>query len=123
MSDHFTEFEQALAREGKSPLTVKNYRNDLQHFAAWFAQSNGEEFAPAGITLLDVRAYKSHLVTLAQFKPATVNRRLAALAKYCRWAKAAGLIGDDPTAEVKGASQVKAAPKGFCRFSCTLTIR
>ena len=36
MNNHFVEFEQALAREGKSPLTAKNYLNDLKHFAATF---------------------------------------------------------------------------------------
>jgi len=113
MSDHFSDFQQALIREGKSPLTLRNYLNDLAHFAAWFTQTNGEKFAPGGITLLDVRAYKSYLLTVAKFKPATINRRLAALAKYCRWAKATGLLADDPTTEVKGVSQVKTAPKAL----------
>jgi site-specific recombinase XerD len=31
---------------------------DLVQFATWFAQTNGEPFAPGGITLLDVRGYK-----------------------------------------------------------------
>ena len=104
MSDSFSDFQQALIREGKSPLTIRNYLNDLKHFAAWFTQTNGEPFAPGGITVLDVRAYKSYLMTVAKFMPATINRRLAALAKYCRWAKAAGLLTDDSTAEVKGVS-------------------
>ena len=98
----FQAFADALTREGKSPLTIRSYVSDLAHFATWFAQTNGEEFTPGGITLLDVRSFKSYLVTVAQFKPATVNRRLAALAKYCAWAKGQGLLAGDPTAEVKG---------------------
>jgi site-specific recombinase XerD len=113
MNDHFRGFEQALIREGKSPLTIKNYLNDLAHFATWFAQTNGEAFAPEAITLLDVRAYKSHLLTVAKFKPATVNRRLAALARFCRWAKAQGLIVDNPTDDVKGVPEVQSAPKAL----------
>lgn len=123
MDDRFAEFAQALVREGKSPLTVRNYLHDLEHFAAWFAQSNGEPFAPSAITPLDVRAYKSHLVAVAKFKPATVNRRLAALAKYCRWARAEGLLREDPTAEVKGVSQVKAAPKALSALELRRLLR
>ena len=51
------------------------------------------------VALLDVRAYKSYLMTVAKLKPATINRRLAARSKYCRWAKATGLLADDPTAD------------------------
>lgn len=33
---------------------------------------------PPRITLLSVRAYKAHLLTVRRFEPATVNRRLGA---------------------------------------------
>ena len=82
--DHpsFKAFTEAQAREGKSSLTARAYLGDLRHFAAWFAQTNGERFAPGGMTSLDVRGYRSYMLTVAQFKPATINRRLAALTKY-----------------------------------------
>ena len=113
MTDHFTDFQQALTREGKSPLTIRSYLSDLRRFADWFSQTNGEEFTPQTITILDVRSYQSYLVTVAQFKPSTINRRLAALSNYCRWAVAQDLLQDDPTKEVKGVSQVKGAPKAL----------
>lgn len=113
MSEPFVGFEQALTREGKSPLTVKNYLNDLAHFAKWFTQTNGEAFVPDAITLLDVRAYKSFLLTVAKFRPATVNRRLAALSRFCRWAKTQGLIKEDPTDDVKGVPEPQSAPKAL----------
>jgi site-specific recombinase XerD len=109
----FKAFAQALEREGKSPLTIRSYRSDLAHFVAWFAHTNGEPFAPGGITLLDVRGYKSYLMTIAQFKPATVNRRLAALARFCGWARGQGLLAGDPTAEVKGVRRALVAPKAL----------
>jgi len=106
-------FAESLTREGKSPLTVRSYLSDLAHFATWFAQANGEVFTPGAITLLDVRSYKSYLVTVAQFKPATVNRRLAALAKFCAWARGQGLLAEDPTGEVKGVRRAQVAPKAL----------
>ena len=123
MANHFTEFEQELIREGKRPLTIKSYLLDLQSFAAWFAQTNGEQLSPQGITILDVRSYKSYLMTVRKFKPATVNRHLASLSKFCRWAKAEGLMEDDPTADVKGVSQVKPAPKALDRLDLRRVIR
>ena len=109
--------------EGKSPQTIKGYISDLRRFRDWFAQTNGEAFTPQGITLLDVRAYQSYLVTVTRFKPSTVNRRLAALAKYCRWAKAQGLIQGDPTDGVKGVSQVQAAPKALSSLELCRLLR
>jgi len=112
-TDVFQAFAQALEREGRRPLTVASYRSDLKGFAAWFTQTNGEAFAPQGLTALDVRAYQGYLLTVAQFKPATVNRRLAALSRYCAWARAQGLLQGDPTEEVQGVRQVKPAPKAL----------
>ena len=89
-TDVFQAFAQALEREGRRPLTVASYRSDLRGFAAWFTQTNGEAFTPQGLTALDVRAYQGYLLTVAQFKPATVNRRLAALSRYCAWARGQG---------------------------------
>ena len=87
-SDIFQAFAQSLEREGRRPLTVASYLSDLKGFAIWFRQTNGDAFAPQGITALDVRSFKSYLITVAGFKPATVNRRLASLSRYCAWARA-----------------------------------
>ena len=123
MTDQFQAFEQHLVGQGRSPLTVKNYLADLGQFARWFLQTNGEAMAPERITLLDVRSYKAHLVTVRQFKPATVNRRLATLSRYCRWAREGGLLAGDPTEGVKGVSQVKAAPKALDRLELRRLLR
>ena len=112
-NDIFQAFAQALEREGRRPLTVASYLSDLQGFAIWFTQTNGEAFAPQGITALDVRSFKSYLITVAGFKPATVNRRLASLSRYCAWARAQGLLQSNPTEEIKGVRQVKPAPKAL----------
>ena len=51
---------------------------------------------------------------MARSKPATINRRLAALARYCRFAKAQCLISEDPARDVQGVRQQKAArPKAL----------
>jgi site-specific recombinase XerD len=122
-NDMFQAFVQTLEREGRRPLTVASYLSDLRGFAAWFTQANGEAFAPSGITALDVRSFKSYLITVAGFKPATVNRRLASLSRYCAWARTQGLLQDDPTAEVKGVRQVKPAPKALAAVDLRRLLR
>ena len=115
MEKSLQEFADALRQEEAAELTVKNYLLDLQHFSKWFAAANGEALSLAAITPTDLREYKSHLLTVDQAKPATVNRRLASLRKLCRWARGKGLIQGDPTDGIKGAERVKTAPKSLDR--------
>src|SRR5206468_3403689 len=101
----------SLEAEEAATLTVKNYLLDLAHFATWFAGTNGEPLTLSAITPTDIREYKSYLLASAKAKPATVNRRLAALRKLSRFARKKGWIADDPTQDVKSVERVKSAPK------------
>jgi integrase/recombinase XerC len=120
---HLAHFAEALRGEEASELTVKNYLLDLTHFGRWFAITNGEPLALAAITPTDVKGYRAYLLTVARARPATINRRLAALRKLCRWAKAKGLIQDDPTQGIKGAEKVKTAPRALDKKELYALIR
>jgi len=121
--NEFCEFEAALARQGKSEQTRRGYRNDLKDYVRWMQQSYGEAFDLATLTADDVRAYLAHLVVVHKFKPTTVNRRLAALGTFCRWAVEAGLLKDDPTQGVKGLKSGRAAPKAIERAELNRLVR
>ena len=108
MSDDLAAFLLDLQGEDLSVHTVRNYQVDLAGFGRWFTESTGEPFAAKAVTPTDVRDYKAHLVTVERRAPATVNRRLAALRKFCLWAKGRRLITELPTDPVKG---VTAAPR------------
>ena len=73
--------------EGRSHHTIIAYRRDLALFDRWFTISNGKPLTPETITPIDVRQYRSYLLTVQERKPATVNRRLASLAAFCTWHK------------------------------------
>src|SRR5215212_10485620 len=103
-------FLQDLQRQETSPRTRSSYRLDLLHFASWFARTVGEAFSPEAVTPTDVRDYRSHLITVEKRQPATVNRRLAALRRFFRWAKATGLVKELPTDNVKGVASSHRAP-------------
>lgn len=114
MSDHSQAFSQALQAEGKSDLTVKHYLSDLRQFATWFEGSTGEPFAPAALTGIDVVSYRSHLMTVKNYRPATINRKLASLSKFCRWARGQDLMQENPVAEVQGVKEEQpTAPKAL----------
>jgi site-specific recombinase XerD len=117
------QFAASLEAEEAAPLTVKNYLLDLAHFARWFSGTNGEPLTLPAITPTDIREYKSYLLTSAQAKPATVNRRLASLRKLCRFARRQGLLVDDPTQEVKSVERVKQAPKALDKKELNALMR
>ena len=109
-----TDFEQWLRNRetGISPLTIAGYLSDLNKFIDWFHQSTGETFTPAGTTPVDIRNYKAHLQTVAKFKPATINRRLATLRTFFNWAIEHGVVNETPI-RVHNAEELPTAPKSL----------
>ncbi len=111
----FVEFEHYLTGQDCSRATMNGYLADIQHFAAWFKQTNGEDLAPARVTPTDVKQYKQYLLTVQRRKASTVNRKLASLSAYVKWARSIGQIDSDPTENVKSVRQVSSAPKWLNR--------
>jgi site-specific recombinase XerD len=74
-----------LERAERSPHTIRNYRNDLESLAAWFASRNEEPFSPSTLTPADLRAYKRWLIAQDR-KPRTINRKLATIKSFLHWA-------------------------------------
>lgn len=121
--DDIARFVDELRRQDVAPKTLVNYRSDLLHVARWFEGSRGEPFAAVAVTPTDLRDYRSHLITVEGKKPATVNRRLAALRKFFSWAKGVGLIVDRPTDAVRGVEESPRAPKSLDRREADRLIR
>ncbi len=98
--------------EGISALTVIGYLADLGKFAEWFLISTSERFAPAAVTPIDIRDYKSHLQTVKGFKPATINRRLAVLRTFFAWALEKGIVTENPI-RVHNVEELPTAPRSL----------
>src|SRR5215211_298285 len=113
VSDDIADFVTELTRQEVAEKTVRSYQSDLAQFTRWFEGSTGESFRAAAVTPTDVRDYKAHLVSVERRRPATVNRRLAALRRFFLWAKAAGRCTDVPTDSIKGVPQAPRSPKSL----------
>ena len=76
--------------------TARAYREDLKDFGKWFGETNGQSMAAELVTGVDLREYQAYMTTVRGLKPATVNRRLAAIMTWLKWAKSKGDILDLP---------------------------
>ena len=112
--DAFDRFVAHLRARDRAERTVDSYIRDLRAFARWFEQTNGEEFSPERVTPLDVREYRQHLVQRGR-KPATVNRKLAALRVFFAWARREGLVSANPTEDIRLVPQVESPPRWLSR--------
>lgn len=79
--DRFCEF---LEDDGRSRVTVMNYRYDIEALMRWSHSRNpkGLNFRYFVVNIL--QPYRESLVR--EFKPATANRKIATLKVFLHWA-------------------------------------
>jgi site-specific recombinase XerD len=86
---------------------VRGYRSDLGAFAVWYDGHPIER-----LTANDLAHFRQYLSRERAMKPASVNRKLEVLRRFCRWAHTTGKLRTNVAAEVKLAR----APRGTgCR--------
>ena len=62
----------------------------------------------------DLINYRQHLVSVERLRPATVNRRLQALRRFCRWARDGKILKADPGETIKSVRVTKRGrPQGL----------
>jgi site-specific recombinase XerD len=89
-----------LVRLGFAPATVVNYLADMRGVARWCVEL-GQGCSLLNLTADDVRAYCQYLRRERGLSPATVNRHLQAIRKFCDFARRANLMESNPAAEVR----------------------
>ena len=99
-NDLLARFEKCLMRLGLSPATVVNYLADMRGVARWCVES-GRGCSLLNLTTDDVRAYCQHLRVGRRLSPATANRHLQAVRKFCDFARQANLMEGNPAADVR----------------------
>lgn len=107
--DQFLEWLECERRY--SPLTVRNYRRDVDEFLSWCGTTR-EEFEPQRIKREDVVDWSIHLVEERKLKSASANRAMASLRTLWCWMAARGYVDANIT---KVISQLK-IPKRLPSF-------
>ena len=93
-------FLASLARDDLAPATLRGYRYDLHHFVAWHRTVHDSPFVLEKLAEYELIAYRQHMVA-SGLRPATVNRRLDALRRLCRWARGTGALAADAARDVR----------------------
>lgn len=108
------EFSRYLAEHDRARRTIDGYRAELGLFVAWYEGSNGERPSTAKITPIDIKDWREFM-NARGLSPATINRRLAALRAYFRWAVQTSLISLDPTVRIRSKKADRRAPRWLNR--------
>jgi len=77
-----------------SPLTVRNYRRDVERFLAWF-NNDGEPFDPHEVTVSKIREWILHRTENERVKAPAMNRELSSLRTFFRWLRNTGIMDKD----------------------------
>jgi site-specific recombinase XerD len=103
----------ALHAKRRASATLKVVRQDLTHFMTWWEHKRGRSFDPVLLRHEDFRDWRVFRQCGDGAAPATINRGLASLRGYCRWALAGHLLVDDPMADVKDVPMEPLAPRSL----------
>lgn len=105
-------FEAALGNDhDRSTLTIKAYRADVRAFVLWLRQAPGAPQELTSITPTHVKAYRVALSDDQHQKASSINRRLAALRAFFKWAVESEWLKRSPLNGIKGPRQQQTAPR------------
>lgn len=86
------------AEKRYSALTVRNYRHDVETFAAWCA-SNAEippqDFDFTRVTADDIREWICYRMEHDKISPASMNRELSSLRSFYKYLRVQGIVTND----------------------------
>jgi site-specific recombinase XerD len=109
----------ALAREDVASVTVRGYRSDLGLFAVWYGGHPLEK-----LTASDLAHFRQYLSRERSMKPASVNRKLEALRRFCRWAHTSSKLRINVSAGLKLARAGRGTrPKGLLASEVQALLR
>lgn len=94
-------FERYMVESALRPTTIANYLADVRAFTRWYTENNGGALHLANVSASDIRQYRLHLQVVEERAPATINRRLQGIRKFCKFAIEVGLMGSNPAIEVE----------------------
>lgn len=92
MLDDFIRYLEAERRY--SPLTVRNYRRDVERFLAWLGVDDAH-FDPRRITTEEIREWIMYRTEKGHLSAASMNREVSSLRALFRWLLRTGVVERD----------------------------
>lgn len=114
-------FKKWLVKHDRSANSIRAYLSDVRQFISWCVQHTNEPFSLVAVSDQHMQDWRDQLEDEAM--PATVNRKLAALSTFFRWAIEAKLVTGDPTANINGVEQQAVAPKALTEAAMNKILR
>jgi integrase/recombinase XerD len=107
-----------LKIEGKSIKTIKEYPILLHKLIQWYEETEGNVFKPENVTTLHMHEFVSYLSRVNKYEPAYVNKIIASLKTFYKFALEAGLVTFNPMQKVKIKRSMKKqeAPKWMTKL-------
>lgn len=91
LADFLTYLE---AERRYSPLTVRNYRRDIERFLEWLGVDDAA-FDPAALRTEDIRGWILHRSETAHLSPGSMNRELSSLRALWHYLRRQGIVDRD----------------------------
>lgn len=101
-----TFIDQLWLEDGLSQNTLSSYRHDLKGFSEWCHQ-NGQPLW--NVQSHHIQAYLAHRFPLVKVR--SINRLIATLRRFYRYALSANFIKQDPTLNIEAPKMPKSLPK------------
>lgn len=101
MDTYLRDFESWLRNEDKGDKTVRTYLSVMSKFVEWYEGTEGKCFELRDVSPVQLHDYRSHMQTVENCKPATINKALATFKTFFAWAVDSGHIGSNPALKVK----------------------
>ena len=77
-----------------SPLTIRNYRRDIERFLAWLGVDEAS-FDPSQLRTEDIREWILHRTEKSHIGPASMNREVSSLRALWHYLRRQGIVTQD----------------------------
>ena len=107
-----TDFIRYLEAERRySPLTVRNYRRDIEGFLRWLGYDDPDRVDVKEITTEQVRDWILYRTDTARLNAASMNREVSSLRALFRWLLRTGAVEHDIMRPIRSLQRPKSEAK------------
>jgi integrase/recombinase XerC len=114
MSNDLTDqFLEVLVTRGVPVATQRAVRSDLAIFRLWWETKHRRSFDLSQVIERDLRDWKLSRQKLDGAAPATINRGLSTLRRFCLWAVEQKLLSENPSVGVEDVPSTTLSPRSI----------